>query len=299
MKRSIAIAFVSAIILAGCATPLPVDPAPPAPPALTEGEIKSLTDFSGISSYQKYYANGYAAKASKLREKKQTYGETGFYSSIVAVVGGIAGSPALAATGGVVAGGSGLLSDRYHIQQQAHNYEAASYAMVCMYLAGEEIKNITHENYELTFEGGDPINAKKFVITTAVDGLFKVTNKLSVLQSSIQLATPDAAKIEQALRQKPPGTDMTPEAKRVRNDRIAALTTAADTNASASANAAKADPSNKDLAQAATATDAAAKAAKDEADRIRKQAAMDEAKDVARLKDYKKQMDLCTGKIEG
>lgn len=255
MRKLDASLIIFAALLTGCATPLPVKDSPKQASDSLRGQLKTFED---VKKNLAGFADTYEKAAKDLRETAQTNSETGFYASAFAVVGGMANSLSAALTGGAVAGGAGLLSDRYRMQQQAQNYEAAEDAMNCMFLASDDINTSLLNRSRFTVKSVE-INAEQTITEIARDGLLTVRGRLYKLQTSLELAKPDIAKMKAAL-----GADPQPVSSTV---------------------AAKAELQRTDLTSAQKAeADARAEAT---------------AKNEELLGDFKNKIDVCVAKITG
>lgn len=189
--------LIIAILLAGCSLPLPVpDRNDSANRPLPYGELRT---FDTVKMKFKDYHLLYAEEAQDKRKLAQSSSEIGFYSSILAVLGGIGKSPEVAIGGALLGAGSAMYSERYKLQVQATNLETASDAMLCMYLKSQDIpsdailKNLT-------------VDSKTADIATrdiAIDGFLQVRSKLYRLQSSFELGKPDPNKLKDALKAPP------------------------------------------------------------------------------------------------
>lgn len=192
MKHVIAVLMIAT--LSGCAsTPLPVQDKPK--PATDPFPFGDVSTFDNVNALFKGYHLSYSEEAVKKRTNAQTASETSFYSSVVGVLGGIAGSVPTAAAGGGMAAGAGLYQDRYRLQVQATNYETAADAMWCMYKASMDMSDVGLA--ALTLDDKPAARAARDI---ALDGLLLVRGKLYRLQSTFELGKPDPNKLKDAIQ---------------------------------------------------------------------------------------------------
>lgn len=197
--KALAAAVFSAVCLVGCGTiptPLPVAKLPEDYMNKDEpwAKINSLDDAAKtFLAYSIFYTDQAAAK----RKMAQNANETSFYSSVIGVIGGIVKSATTAITGGVVGAGAGLFTDRYRLDVQAHNYETASTAMRCMYLATNDVNSGNVSAYRIQLLNGAPMPADAQLKRIAIDDLLVVLDHLYRLQASFQLGQPDVNKLKE------------------------------------------------------------------------------------------------------
>ena len=192
-----ALSLASAVLFAstGC-TPLPiVDRAESTTADFPFGDIGT---FDKVKAKFKDYYVLYTTKAQDDRVIAQYASETGFYGAVIGVLGGIAKDITAVASGAGIGAGAGLFSDRYRLQVQAANYEAAADAMLCMYRASIDISDAKME--KLVVEDQP---ATSVIRDVAVDGFIAVRSKLYNLQANFALGQPDPNKLKDALTAPP------------------------------------------------------------------------------------------------
>lgn len=281
MRKSASKAAVLAgmVVLTGCSSlPLPPRDDPNSSGKFPFGDVDT---FEQVRTAFKGYYRTYSEEAVAKRVSAQKASETGFYGAILGVVGGVAKEVGVATTGAVLGAGSGLYSDRYRLQVQAQSYEVSADAMLCMYLASQDMDSarLSMFNLEGAKQSGD-LAARDI----AIDGLLRIRDKLYKLQSKLELGQPDPNKLKDALT-KPPATV-------TENAKFAAGQTAAVENvvAVALSSFTGTDDEKKAAAAAKTAKlQAAAKA----------QFAADLEAEKTRLKEYKGQIDQCVARTAG
>ncbi|QSI33287.1 hypothetical protein GNX71_28455 [Variovorax sp. RKNM96] len=201
MEKGIAAALIACALMTACATPLPiVDYASTEQrEAGTFARYQPLNNFYDvedvIDEFEAYHFL-YSHAANELRLKSQGANEVGFYSSLVAVVAGIAKSRDPVIAGGVLAAGSSMYSERYKLEIQISNYELASRAMRCMYVETREIGTVDLDSLKFVI-GGKNLDAKPETLRIARDGFLEVRDKIWSLQAKVVLGTPDLGKLKE------------------------------------------------------------------------------------------------------
>lgn len=195
--------------LSGCANfyPLPVQE-PKAKdssgnrvtPDYQRGGLLPATKIDEAIENLKIYGDAYQDYASKLRRNEFVSSDTGLVGGVLGVIGGAAKSVEAAVTGGIIASGSSIVSQRYQFLVQAANYEKASDAMYCMY------------SKLYAVNGGD------MSVGFANERIDEVRRKLRKVQSTIQLANPDLAQLEASLKKTIEDTKRKADAEVVANN---------------------------------------------------------------------------------
>lgn len=267
------------MMLTGCSSlPLPPRDDPNSSGKFPFGDVST---FEEVRSAFKGYYRTYSEEALAKRVSAQKSSETGFYGAILGVLGGVAKEVGVAATGAVIGAGSGLYSDRYRLQVQAQSYEVSADAMLCMYLASQDMDSprLSMFNLDGANQPGD-LAARDI----AIDGLLRVRDKLYKLQSKFELGQPDTNKLKDALKQPP--AIASENAKFTANQNAAA------------ANIPVVTPSM--FAGTKTEQDAAAAARTAQLQTAAKaQFAADAEPVKARLQEYKSKIDQCVARTAG
>lgn len=162
----------------------------PIPKTLTESTKFSWTH---VSVYQE-------AKAS-IRKKIFEHSDTSLFGALFAMLGGAAKSPQAVVAGGVVSAGAEIAPGRYQLSVQAANYEKAEKVATCIF---DELRNIGRDDeialatYETIIGAGDDRTVGGLIYRS-----FKILqSRLDSAQSYIVLASPDLAKLQNALQMK-------------------------------------------------------------------------------------------------
>lgn len=196
------------VCLAGCATPLPIAEFDPpdkaggrhfnkyADRSLPYGSVKT---FGEVQTAMRAYRHLYLEEADKKRLQAQSASEVSFFSSVLGVLGGVARSQDAALTGGGIAAGAGLYSDRYKLIVQAANYEKAAEALECMYLL---LPDGVSEHLGAFRVKSENASAESVFRTAALESLLFVRSKLRTLQSTFQFGDADVNKLKDALTKK-------------------------------------------------------------------------------------------------
>ena len=200
--KQISILFL--VLISGCAsTPLPV--AEFSSEDAYNAAASRRLPFGDLNSYEKVrvafvaYHNLYDDTAKSKRLSAQRSNETGFYSSIIGVLGGIGKSVETAAVGAIGAAGAGLYGERYRLTVQASNYELAADAMLCMY---NLLPNATDEGLRAYRFISPDSPADLEIRNIALEGLLSVRSKLGRLQAAFELGRPDPNKLKDAITEK-------------------------------------------------------------------------------------------------
>lgn len=220
MLRTAAIAFVFAMLLVGCATPIPVKNSPTfvchersedgflqydrsgnTIDKACNPPIEDAANFNDLIRLYSGYYQTYIMEAKAKRLAGQNASEVSFYGAVVGILGGMANSTATAIAGGTVAAGGQLMSERYRHQVQAVNYELAADAMLCMYIAAKDIGvdfTDSRTSYRMFNQPSDVA-----LRDIGRDGLLRVKDKLYRLQSRFELGRPDPSLLKQSLASPP------------------------------------------------------------------------------------------------
>ncbi|ENT2949684.1 MULTISPECIES: hypothetical protein [Klebsiella] len=170
-------------MLISCSSPLPV-PVIDADKECIQNARTCHNYADGLDSFKKVVGayKAFAIKWEHVADTKklesQTADEITFYGLLASAVGLATKSPETVIAGASVGAAGTLYSKRYRLEVQSHNYDLASQAMQCLYMA--------------TF----PFKDRKFpdnhaIRNAALDSLTNVRGKLRQLQYSMVLGTPD------------------------------------------------------------------------------------------------------------
>jgi hypothetical protein len=218
-------------LLASCTTPLPVAEFD-ASRWKFEDYAKREIPFGKVDTFPQVraavlaYYNLYSEEASQKRLRAQTTSEISFYSSIVAILGGLAKSREIVEAGGLTAAGAGLYSERYRLTVQAQNYEMAASALMCLYTASTEDIEKKSKVYKLN---GTNETAEDAFRKALLESLLGVRERIRRLQENFQLGQPDVNKLKEALGQK--SDTVTPDQDPQKKASLAALPNVNDTAA--------------------------------------------------------------------
>jgi hypothetical protein len=195
MKKVNLYSLMCAVTLSACSSlPLPVVDTPN--PDADKMPFGDISTFDNVKAKFKGYYLAYSEAAKDKRTSAQSASEVGFYGAVLGVVAGIAKDVNTAIGGGLIGSGAGLYNDRYKLQVQAQSYEVSADAMLCMYLASQDLvtRDIAEFNVGSADQSGD-LAARDI----AIDGLLRVRDKLYKLQTTFQLGTPDPNKLKDAV----------------------------------------------------------------------------------------------------
>lgn len=207
MGRGCIFAALACGVLTGCATPLPiVDYASTQERAQGPyARYQPQNNFSdlpkAVEEFEAYYFL-YQHTSDQLNLRKQSAGEVGFFSSVLAILGGAAKSPGAVVTGGLGTVGSSIYSERYRLDVQAANYDQAARAMRCLSLETRDLDAAALPAAQFTAVGQPSLDALPEVLRVARDAFIEVRDRLRSLQIKITLGSPDLGKLKEVAQAK-------------------------------------------------------------------------------------------------
>ena len=135
MKRMIAIAVLSSLVVTGCMRPLPVRE--PTPSELTgfQAAPSLLSSPRGLDEARHQlltYAAVYMDEARKRMELFYKGSDAAMGGGLIGAIGGLTKSPETAVAGVLLSAGGSIPEQRYQMRVQADNYAKAADAMRCL-----------------------------------------------------------------------------------------------------------------------------------------------------------------------
>jgi hypothetical protein len=182
--------FSLLFLLVSCQSPLPVPVIEPdnvclkvpADGGVEARECKNFADDLKTFSDVVHAFRAYATKWEKVSDQKKIQAEAAdevtFYGLLISAIGLATKSPDTVISGASVGAAGAIYSKRYTLEIQSHNYDLASQAMQCLYMA------------TIPFSGR-PFPDNNSIRNSALESLVDVRRKLRRLQNTLVLGTPD------------------------------------------------------------------------------------------------------------
>jgi hypothetical protein len=145
-----------------------------------------LSSFSDVVRAYRAYATAWEQAADVKKQQATAASEVTFYGLLTSAVGLATKSPETVIVGGTLGAAGAIYSRRYSLEIQSHNYDVASQAMQCMYMAAQPYKNSRFIDE----------NAMR---DSALELLVNIRIKLKKLQSNLVLATPNFSELQSAI----------------------------------------------------------------------------------------------------
>lgn len=179
-------------LLNSCTSPLPAPVIEPdnsclvvpasghSEPLACKNFADDLKTFSDVIHSFRAYATKWEKVADQKKEQAEAADEVTFYGLLTSAIGLATKSPEAVIAGASVGAAGTIYSKRYTLEIQSNNYDLASQAMQCLYMA------------TIPFEGR-PFPDNDAIRNSALESLVNVRRKLRHLQHTLVLGTPDLA----------------------------------------------------------------------------------------------------------
>ncbi len=193
--------FAAAMLLSGCANLRPDIHKEPTRSELQQAGSAMYTgpDNGSLVEYHRYadeLAAWHQKKADELFTENALLSELGFVGTVVAVLAGATEHLRVARRAAVVAGGSGLVAERYSVKVQAGNYERAADAFLCI---RDQLAAAKTDEDQTTHKDVRRSHPDLHLSAIVRDSVLDVLRKLRKAQRDITIAAPDIQKIKDAL----------------------------------------------------------------------------------------------------
>lgn len=187
--------LILTLVLFGCTNPLPSPIVEPDKDCIDGGSTcdnfaDGLSSFNAVVNAYRGYATIWERTADKKKQQATAADEITFYGLLASAIGLATKSPETVIAGGSVGAAGSIYSHRYSLEVQSHNYDLASQAVQCMYMAALPYKNGNFSNEEN-------------VRSEALASLVNVRKKLRSLQNNLVLGTPSFSELQSALNYTP------------------------------------------------------------------------------------------------